>query len=58
MNGEYFCGQLGFAEAQQANFDQDGLAKQETLELVRAYFKNTAAGVRKRLFNLVVAVGV
>ena len=57
MSPEVASGQPGFAEAGQANFDQDDLAKRETLELVRAYYKITDAGVRKRLFDLVKAVG-
>jgi transcriptional regulator with XRE-family HTH domain len=57
MSPEIASGQAGFAEAAQANFDQDDLAKRETLELVRAYYKITDAGVRKRLFDLVKAVG-
>ncbi len=57
MSPEIASGQVGFAEAAQANFDQDDLAKRETLELVRAYYKITDAGVRKRLFDLVKAVG-
>jgi len=57
MAPEVAAGQPGFAEAAQANFDQDDLAKRETLELVRAYYKITDAGVRKRLFDLVKAVG-
>ncbi len=57
MAPEVALGQPGFAEAAQANFDQDSLAKRETLELVRAYYKITDAGVRKRLFDLVKAVG-
>ncbi len=57
MSPEIASGRAGFAEAAQANFDQDDLAKRETLELVRAYYKITDAGVRKRLFDLVKAVG-
>ena len=57
MSPEIASGRVGFAEAAQANFDQDDLAKRETLELVRAYYKIRDAGVRKRLFDLVKAVG-
>ncbi len=57
MSPEVAAGQRGFAEAEQANFDQDDLAKRETLELVRAYYKITDPAVRKRLFDLVKAVG-
>jgi len=38
------------------HFDHDPLAKRETLELVRAYYKITDARVRHRLFELVKAV--
>ena len=57
MAAEVTSGQRGFAEAAQANFDQDDLAKRETLELVRAYYKITDPAVRKRLFDLVKAIG-
>jgi len=57
MAPEVASGQPDFPEAAQANFDQDDLAKRETLELVRAYYKITDADVRKRLFDLVKAVG-
>jgi len=40
------------------SFDRDGLVKRETLERARAYYKKTAAGFRKWLFNPVVAVVV
>ena len=33
------------------------MAKRETLELVRAYYKIPDAAVRKRLFDLVKAIG-
>ena len=57
MAHEIAEGQPGFAEATQATFDQDDLAKRETLELVRAYYKIKDAPVRKRLFDLVKAIG-
>jgi hypothetical protein len=57
MAPEVTSGQRGFAEAAQANFDQDDLAKRETLELVRAYYKISDPAVRKRLFDLVKAIG-
>ena len=52
-------GRKGFGEAA-TPFEQekdDPLAKRETLELVRAYYKIRAAGVRKRIFEMVKAVG-
>jgi transcriptional regulator with XRE-family HTH domain len=41
----------GLAEAQ-AGFEQDPLAKRETLELVRAYYRITDPKVRRRVFEL------
>ncbi len=38
-------------------FESDKLSKRETLELVRAYYKITDPKVRKRMFELVKAVG-
>jgi transcriptional regulator with XRE-family HTH domain len=57
MAQEIAVGQPGFAEAAQVSFDQDNLAKRETLELVRAYYKIKDTPVRKRLFDLVKAIG-
>ena len=57
MAQEIAVGQPGFAEAAQVLFDQDNLAKRETLELVRAYYKIKDAPVRKQLFDLVKAIG-
>ncbi len=49
----------GFGEAG-TPFEQekDPLIKRETLELVRAYYKIREARVRKRIFEMVKAVGV
>lgn len=41
----------GFAE-DQADFDLDPMAKRETLELVRAYYRIKDPAVRKRLFEM------
>ena len=38
--------------------DSDPLIKRETLELVRAYYKIHAAPVRKRIYEMVRAMGV
>ena len=38
-------------------FEQDPLAKRETLELVRAYYKISDPKVRRRVFELVKAIG-
>ncbi len=42
----------GLAEKYQEEFSQDPLAKRETLELVRAYYRIKEPNVRKRLFDL------
>ena len=47
----------GFAEGGQASFDQEHLAKRETLELVRAYYRIADPTLRGRLFDLVKALG-
>ena len=43
----------GLAEKYQAEFYHDPLAKRETLELVRAYYRIKDPNVRKRLYDLV-----
>jgi transcriptional regulator with XRE-family HTH domain len=52
-------GRKGFGEAA-TPFEQekDPLIKRETLELVRAYYKIRESRVRKRIFEMVKAVGV
>ncbi len=42
----------GFEDGSQDDFAPDPLAKRETLELVRAYYKISDPAVRKRLFEL------
>ena len=51
-------GRKGFGEAG-TPFEQekDPLIKRETLELVRAYYKIRESRVRKRIFEMVKAVG-
>ncbi len=45
-------------KAQEApSYDLDPIAKRETLELVRAYYKISDPQVRKRLFEMVKAIG-
>lgn len=44
-------------EAEAEVFDQEDLSKRETLELVRAYYRINDPAVRKRVFELVKAVG-
>lgn len=46
----------GLAEGPTEKFTTDQLAKRETLELVRAYYRITKPAVRKRVFELVKAV--
>lgn len=43
-------------EERVVEFEPDPMAKRETLELVRAYYRITDPGVRKRLFELTKAV--
>ena len=45
-------GPVGFGDAQDA-FGDDTLNRRETLELVRAYYRITDVGVRKRVFDLI-----
>ncbi len=52
LTGKGGKGIPGLAEAPQVEFSADPLAKRETLELVRAYYRIKNAGVRKRLFDL------
>ncbi len=47
----------GMAETPPPPFDGDPMVRRETLELVRAYYRITDATVRKRVFELVKAVG-
>lgn len=46
----------GLAEGPSEKFATDQLAKRETLELVRAYYRIPKPAVRKRVFELVKAV--
>ena len=46
----------GLAE-EQVEFERDPLAKRETLELVRAYYRIADPRVRKRLFEMTKALG-
>jgi transcriptional regulator with XRE-family HTH domain len=43
---------VGFSEPQDG-FEDDALHRRETLELVRAYYRITDQGVRKRVFDLI-----
>lgn len=46
----------GLAEESEAVYETDALAKRETLELVRAYYKINNPKVRKRVFDLAKAL--
>lgn len=46
----------GFSESEAAVYEADTLAKRETLELVRAYYRIKSEKVRKRVFELTKAL--
>ena len=66
---EYFFGDMpaevaacspaqgGGSAEKAANYELDPMAKRETLELVRAYYKISDPQVRKRLFEMTKALG-
>jgi transcriptional regulator with XRE-family HTH domain len=47
----------GIGESRAETFELDPMAKRETLELVRAYYKITDPAVRKRVFELTKSLG-
>jgi len=47
----------GMAEEGSQNFEVGQLSRRETLELVRAYYKITDPAIRKKLFEMVKAMG-
>lgn len=47
---------VGLAEGNGGDFEYDPMAKRETLELVRSYYKITDSKVRKRVFELAKAL--
>ena len=49
-------GKAALAEAQ-AEYDHDPMAKRETLELVRSYYKIKDPKVRRRIFDLIKQLG-
>ena len=55
VSGERSSRPVGMSKAQGAAYEADKLAKRETLELVRAYYRIKSDRVRKRLFELVKA---
>ncbi len=54
--GERLGRPAGMAEAAGAAYEADTLAKRETLELVRAYYRIKSDKARKRIFELTKAV--
>lgn len=48
---------VGFAEAQDGFVEDDTLNRRETLELVRAYYRITDPGVRRKVFDLIKSLG-
>jgi hypothetical protein len=47
----------GMAEKGKQTFEVEKLSRRETLELVRAYYKIMDPAVRKKIFEMVKAVG-
>ena len=47
----------GLADSGQESFEPDRLARQETLQLVRAYYGISDSRLRKRIFELVKSIG-
>jgi transcriptional regulator with XRE-family HTH domain len=47
----------GLGESRPESFELDPMAKRETLELVRAYYKISDPAVRKRVFELTKSLG-
>lgn len=47
----------GLSDAPAAGFSGEALSKRETLELVRAYYRITSPKLRKKVFELVKAMG-
>lgn len=50
-------GNTGFGDMQDALGADDTMARRETLELVRAYYRITEPAVRKRVFELIKSMG-
>lgn len=57
LSQDVISGAKGLAEGTQQTFETDRLSRRETLELVRAYYRISDPKVRKRIFELVKAVG-
>ncbi len=52
VSGERSSRPVGMSEAQGAVYEADTLAKRETLQLVRAYYRIKSDKARKRIFQL------
>ena len=57
LPAEVSLGTEGLAESGQESFEQNRLARRETLELVRAYYGISDSKLRKRIFELVKSIG-
>lgn len=57
LPGDVSVGLKGPADSGQESFEPGQLARQETLELVRAYYRIEEPKVRKRIFEFVKALG-
>jgi hypothetical protein len=47
---------MGLAQPPTVEYEPDPMAKRETLELVRAYYRISEPAVRKRLFDLIKSI--
>ena len=57
MNEEIVNDDMHLAEGEGQSFEVGHLSRRETLELVRAYYKITDNSVRKKIFEMVKALG-
>jgi len=55
--GSYKAGMKGLSDQVQEDMESDPMVRRETLELVRAYYRIKDVRVRKRIYDLVKAVG-
>ncbi len=57
MSNDVVTSGAGMSEGDQQPFESDQLSRRETLELVRAYYRISDPMTRKRVFELVKAIG-
>lgn len=57
MSNDVASAGAGLGEGEQQPFESDQLSRRETLELVRAYYRISDPMTRKRVFELVKAIG-